>query len=223
MKRLVLVAALYAAPASADSEMRLTPERPLDFSLRISQHSLDLDYGGPVVDTTVDRIGVAWRERFGPALQLGLLGGYSFLTQGNNAVTAGRELSGYHAGFSLDLDLPASERLGVFLGATWLYQKVDDDDGAQRIVISWSEPSVRFGVSGLLAGRLRAYGGVRYGAIDGQQRLSGALNETRDIEQTDRTGAFAGLALLLEDDGYVGVTAESGIDRTAAVYFGRRF
>lgn len=221
MKHLPLLATLCAAAAAAD-EPWIYPERPLDFSLTFSQHALDLDYGAGIVDTSVDRIGVSWRERYGERVELGLVLGYSFLTQGNNIVTAGRELDGYHAGITLDVDLLRTERTLVFAGASWLYQDVDDDDGAQHVEITWREPSVRLGISGSV-GAVRAYGGVRYADIDGRQRLSGTLNETRDIEETDSSGAFAGLELALDDDGYIGIMGQSGPDRIAGLYFGRRF
>lgn len=223
MKRLLLMAlALPGLAGAADNGLALYSERPLDFSLRFSQASLDLDDGTARRDTSVDRITLAWRERYGERLQLGLLGGWSFLTQGNNPVTAGRELDGYHAGVSLDLDLYSAQRATLFLAAAWLYQRVDDESDSQRVVISWNEPSVRVGISGWVGGGVRAYGGARYGGIDGEQRLSGTLNETRAIAQVGRTGGFAGLELALERDGYVGVAA-SGPERRVSLYFGRRF
>lgn len=220
---LLLALLLPALGAAGDRGATPYSDRPLDFSLHFSQADLDLDYGGTHVDTSVDRVGIVWRERYGERLQLALLGGYSFLTQGNNAPTAGRELEGYHAGVSLDLDLAVLSRATVFLHAVWLYQNVDDETGGQRVNISWSEPSLRFGASGALPGGVRVYGGVRYGRIDGRQRLSGTLNETRNIEETDRDGGFLGLELALDGDGYVGAIAESGMDRRAGLYFGRRF
>lgn len=223
MKRAAYACVFLSATALADDGWYPYTPRPLDFNVRFSQHTVDLDYDGTRVDTSVDRVGVAWRERFGERLQLGLFGGYSALTQTDNPDTAGRRLHGYHAGFSLDLDLLTLERAALFLGAAWLYEKVDEDDGAQRVALSWNEPSVRLGASGLIGGALQLYGGVRYGVIDGRQRLSGALNETRPIEQADRSGGFAGLELILDRDGYAGAVVESGLDRSVALYFGRRF
>jgi len=224
VKHAVLACALASAAAAAADGWGLYPIRPVDFSLGFSRHTLDLRAGGARFDTTVERIGITWRERYGARLQLGFTGGYSALTQTNNPVTAGRELDGYHAGVLLDFDVLRSERAALFFNAAWLYQHVDDDDGTQRIVLSWSEPSARFGAGALLGGGLWVYGGVRHGIIDGRQRLSGAVNETQPIEQTDRTGGFAGLELVLDrEGGYAGLTAESGPDRSVGVYFGRRF
>lgn len=212
---------LGATAAAADSG--LYAERPPDFSLSVSHHRLDLNYGGTSVDTTVDRIGVAWRERFGERLELGLAGGYSFLTQSNNPPLAGRELSGYHAGFLLDLDLLTYARGRLSLHGAWLYQKMDDDNGTQQIVISWREPSATLRASARISDALDVFGGIRYGVIDGTQRLEGTINETREISQTDRSGGFAGVQLNLEDNGYLGVTTATGIDRYTSIYFGRRF
>ena len=198
-------------------------ERPVDFALSLSHHRLDLDYGGTAIDTAVDRIGIVWRERFSERLLLGLAGGYSFLTQSNNPPLAGRELSGYHAGFLLDLDLFTYRRGSVSLHGAWLYQKMDDDNGTQQVAISWREPSVVLRASLKVGDALVAYGGARYGTVDGNQRLSGTINETREISQTNRGGGFIGLQLNLEDNGYIGATAATGFDRYTGIYFGRRF
>lgn len=223
MRWSALLLAFVATMAAADNGNPYT-DRPLDFSLRFSHHTLVLDYGGGTnVDTAVDRIGIVWREAFGKRLQLGLIGGYSFLTQTDNPPTAGLELDGYHAGFLADVDLLALGNTRVSVHGAWLYQKMDSDVGAQRTSIAWREPSLRLAATSAIGGGVQVYGGLRYGTIDGQQRLSGTLNETRTVTQTDRTGGFVGVALDLEGNGYVGISAASGIDRHTTLYFGRHF
>lgn len=224
MKRALLVLPLLAlaAPVSAQEWGAPYADRPLDFSLRFARHKLDLA-GNGARDTTLDRVGIGWRERYGERVQLGLFLEYASLTQENAPVTAGRELTGYHAGVSLDADLARLGPAALFLRATLGYLRVDDDDADQSVVISWTQPALRLGARGPLGARLRGYGGIRYGVIDGEVRLSGAENETRAFEEDDRVGGFAGLELLLEREGYVGVAAETGPDRTVSVYFGRDF
>jgi hypothetical protein len=223
MKRLVLLLAFFSIPVGADDRAHPYSDRPLDFALTLSTRSYDLDYGGSNVDTSVDRVTASWRERYGPYLQLGFLGGPAYLTQTNNAATSGRELNGYHVGLSLDIDLLRRERVDVFFSAAWLYQKLDHADGSQRVVITTHEPSARLGAGLLLAKPVRAYGGARYGSIRGEQRQSGTINETRTVRESQQAGGFAGLELLLDRDGYVGLYAESGIDRSVGIYFGRHF
>lgn len=223
MRRLVLMVALFAAPVGADDRMHPYSDRPLDFALTLSTGSFDLDYGDAKVDTSVDRITASWRERFGEHLQLGFFGGPAYLTQTNNILTAGRQLNGYHAGISLDIDLVRTSWVDSFFSAVWLYQQVDDDDGMRRVVIATREPSARLGAGVSIAPDVRAYGGVRYGSIRGEQRVSGTLSETRTVRESQQAGGFVGLELTVDRDGYVGLAGESGIDRTVKIYFGRRF
>ncbi|MFL6648038.1 MAG: hypothetical protein ACJ8KO_08750 [Sulfurifustaceae bacterium] len=223
MKRVLPVAALLiATAASADDEIYSFVEGPLDFALSFSHHELPLDYGPAHVDTSVDRASILWRERYGERLQLGLIGGYSLLSQTNNPATAGLDLDGYHAGVSLDLDLVRSSHFDMFFNAVWLYQKVDHADASQRVTIITREPDARVGAGVTVAG-VRAYAGARYGRIDGEQRQSGTVNDTRAIHETRRSGAFGGLELRLDENGYVGVIGESGVDRRVGIYFGRVF
>lgn len=222
MKWWPLLLAGISSAAAADNGDFYT-ERPLDFSLGFEHRTLALDYGGATVDTAIDRIGVVWRERFGDRLDFGLIGGYSYLTQTNNAATAGIELNGYHAGVSFDLDLLAYETTKLTVQGMWVYQRLDHDDGSEQVVISWRQAEARLVAATAIGGGVNVYGGLRYGAIDGEQRLSGTVNETRTIQGVDRTGGVVGLELRLERNGYVGISAASGVDRGVNLYFGRVF
>jgi len=221
---LFLALLLPATAGAAGRETSLYPDRPVDFSLYVETASIDIDYGDRRVDTSVDRIGFVWRERFGERLQLGLFGGYAFLTQGNNPPTAGRELDGWHAGVSFDLDLFTTARFNVFAGAAWVYQEVEEENNGEVVEISWNEPNARFGVRARVGGPVHGYAGVRYARLNGEQRRrGGGTHETRKLDETESTGAFVGLEIDLDGEGYVGISAESGFDRRVGLYFGRRF
>lgn len=77
MIRRLCLASLCASPAFADETRAYGLERPTDVTLVFAQHEIDLVRGPDRIETTVKRIGVAWRERFGDYVTLGLLGGYS--------------------------------------------------------------------------------------------------------------------------------------------------
>jgi hypothetical protein len=223
VKFIVALVLLGATLNATAQERLLVSDRPLDFALHLSNADIPIDDGTSVAATEVQRIGITWRERYGQHLQLGFLGGASYLTQRNNAATAGLELDGYHAGLSLDIDLYDDARANLQLSATYLYQRVDSDRPNQRVVIAWREPSARFTAGVALGGRLWASAGVRYGGIDGEQRLSGTVNQTRDVERRATTGSVAELELKLDDNGYVRLTAMSGMERSVALHFGRRY
>lgn len=223
MKYLLWLLVFLTASACADDTALRHYDRPLDFSLALIHGTSDLDYGNTAVDTSFDRITLAWRERYGERLQLGLLGGPTRLTQSNNPATSGRELAGYHAGVSLDVDLARTNRFDAFFSANWIYQQVDDSNGTQKVVVNTREPNAQLGAGLTVGAGGRFYGGVRYSAINGEQRLSGTIDETRTIKETRRSGGFAGFEQTLEEDGYIGLAAQTGSNRTVSIYFGRHF
>jgi hypothetical protein len=218
---LTCATAFISGVAAADQPFY---DPPIDFQLRLSNHELTLDYAnGAKVDTRVKRAGFYWRERYSERVQLGLIGGYSTLTQTEHAATAGAEPEGNHAGLSLDIDLYRSTNVLVTLGVMYLHQNVRHKDAGQTVKLSWDEPSARVGATLRLSSGLWAYGAVRYGKIDGEERLQGTVNQTLAIERKAQGGGALGLEMELPDNGYVGVVVESGLDDTVGVYFGRRY
>ncbi|MBI3899369.1 MAG: hypothetical protein HY308_13875 [Gammaproteobacteria bacterium] len=211
---------LFGANVSASD---LYVEHPTDFRLNLARHTLALSDGSTTFDTTVEQLGIAWRERYGQRLQFGLLGGYTYVTQTNNPATAGLDPNGYHAGLTLDIDVWTTDRLRLAVGTAYLYQRVKHEETEQTVELAWYEPSAYVSVTAELSSNLRAYGGTRYGVVDGEQRLHGTQNETRTLKRSATAGALVGLELQLEENGYVGVVGETGYHRGAALYFGRRF
>lgn len=218
------LAALVACPilgtTAAASDVY---QRPLDFSLQLGETKSALDYGNVAIDTTIQRIGVAWREDYG-RIRLGLRGGYSFITQTGQPTTAGEQLDGHHAEISFDVDLVRRRPLTLYVGGAYLYERVKNDNNAQTVRLAWHEPSARLGALIGLTPALKLRGGLQYGYIGGQERLHGAINQTTAIGRRHDTGAFLALELTLDaEGGYIGIGGQSGIERGAAVYFGRRY
>lgn len=210
----------------AEAAGPLVPEDPrstLDFSLRFARLKTPLDYADRRNDGTSRWIGVSLREKAGNRVTLGMYGGYAYLTQTNNPLTAGLELDGYHAGFTLHAVLLSAARATLYGAVDYRYQKMDHKDENQTIVISWAQPQAQLGATVSLTGRWRLYGGGNYGYIDGEERASGTVDHTLGFERGARSGGFVGLDLNVDTDGYVGVEARSGVDRGGEIYFKRRF
>jgi len=195
----------------------------LDFSLRFTQSKAPFDYGAQSHDTTDRWIGISWREKISPYLTLGMYGGSAYVTQNNNPVTAGIELDGYHAGFSVHGIFFTVARASLFYAFDYSYQKVDNKNNTQTVVIDWSEPHAQIGAIFKLAPRWRVYGGGNYGYIDGQERANGNINHTINFSRASRAGGFLGIDLNVDADGYVGIEGKTGLARGAEIYFKRRF
>lgn len=226
MKRRTVSWLLLALPVLVEAAGPLAPEdnsKAVDFSLRFARAKAPFDYGTRDYDTTSRWLGVSLREKTSEHLTLGMYGGYAYVTQTNNPVTAGIELNGYHAGFSLHGVILAGRRASLFYALDYTYQKVDHKSDTQTVVIDWSEPHAQLGAVIAITQRLRLYGGGNYGYIDGEERVSGAVNRTTGFSRDSRAGGFLGLDLNVELDGYADIEAGSGLTRRGEIYFKKRF
>jgi hypothetical protein len=225
MKRLALLW-LMAWPWLANAAGPLVPEdnsQGPDFSLRLARAKAPFDYGAQAIDTASRWLGVSLREQASEHITLGMYGGYAYVTQTNNPVTAGLELDGFHAGFSLHAVLVTGQYATLFYALNYTYQKVDHKRDAQTVVIDWSEAQAQLGAIVTLNRKWRLYGGGSYGYIDGEERISGAINRTTNFERPAHAGGFLGLDLNVDASGYVGVEAKTGLTRGAEIYFKRRY
>jgi hypothetical protein len=226
MNRLLSGLLLMALPTLTLAAGPLIPadeDKTVDFSLRFASAKAPFDYGAQDYDTTSRWIGLSWREKAGDRLTLGLYGGYAYVTQANNPATAGIELDGFHAGFSLHGIIYSGRRTSLFYAAYYTYQKVDHKGDAQTVVMDWTEPRAQLGAIVAVTRDVRLYGGGSYGSIDGEERISGAINRTTDFSRSARAGGFLGLDLNVDTDGYVGVEATSGLTRGGQIYFKRSY
>jgi hypothetical protein len=226
MTRCALLGLLMIMPVLAEAAGPLTPDNrveSLDFSLRFTRAKMPLDYGDRAYDTTSRWIGLSLRETAGQRVTLGMYGGYAYVTQTGNPVTAGMELGGFHAGFSLHGVILENRRVSLFYALDYTYQKVDHTDDTQTVVIDWSQSQAHLGAIAALTQNFRFYGGGSYGRLDGEERASGTVNRTTAISRDARGGGFLGLDLNTDPDGYVGIEVRSGLTRGGEIYFKRRY
>lgn len=226
MTRRALLGLLMIMPVLAEAAGPLTPDDRVagpDFSLRFTRAKMPLDYGDRAYDTSSRWIGLSLREKAGQRVTLGMYGGYAYVTQTGNPVTAGMELDGFHAGFSLHGVMFENRRTTLFYAFDYTYQKVDHKGDTQTVVIDWSQSQAQLGAIVALAQNFRFYGGGSYGRLDGEERASGTINRTTEISRAARGGGFLGLDLTTDPDGYVGVEVRYGVIRGGEIYFKRRY
>ncbi|MBI3778477.1 MAG: hypothetical protein HY274_06150 [Gammaproteobacteria bacterium] len=221
-----LMGMLMLVPVLAQATGPLVPDEPNrgpDLSLRFARAKMPLDYGGRAYDTNSRWIGLSLREKASRYVTLGMYGGYAYVTQTGNPVTAGMELDGFHAGFTLHGVMFENRRATLFYALDYAYQKVDHKGDTQTVVIEWSQPQAQLGAIVSLAPNFRIYGGGSYGRLDGEERASGTINRTTEIGRDARGGGFLGLDLTTDPDGYVGVEVRYGVTRGGEIYFKRRY
>jgi len=228
MKRAILWGWLLFMPAVAQAARPLIPDeidQTLDFSLYFTGSKTPFDYSdGNSYDTRYQMLGMEFRQKMVSKLQLGAHLGYTWLTQNNNPLTSGIELSGYHAGLSLYGGIFESKRASLYYVFDYTYQQVDHSNNNQSVTIEWGEPTALLGASVMTGSRLRLYGGGGYGRIDGQERASGDVSHTTDFSRSARAFGFLGLDLNLgPSNGYIGIEAGAGLNQSARIYFKQNY
>ncbi len=219
--------AILAIPALANAA-GLPPgaqdETSLDFALQFSNTRTTFDYvGGKSVETTLKHIGIAFYERGASRFELGLFGGHVFLGQTGNPATAGLEPDGSYAGIGVRAVLFQTSGFQGFCHASYTYQRVEHEENGQSVTLTWDEPRVQLGLVFAITNRWRVYGGTLWGSLDGQERVSGASPSTTDFERRRNTGGFVGIDFAVDPDGYIGIAAHSGMERSAEIYFKKRY
>ena len=150
MMRRIVVLILLILPALVEAAGPLVPadknSSTTDFSLRFARATMPLDYADRTQDTTSRWLGVSLRETAGKRVTLGMYGGYAWVTQRNNPVTAGIELEGYHAGLSLHGIFLSGQRASLYGALDYTYQRVDHKNDAQTVEIDWAQSQAQLGV-----------------------------------------------------------------------------
>jgi hypothetical protein len=192
-----------------------------EVALQGGRTDMTFDYSGAKVDTTIDMASLLIRQRLADQVLLGVLGGWTALSQTDNPLAADKP-TGYHAGVSLDVDFVVRENWSAYGAVAYTYQHVDDNDGGQSVKLYWNEWRAALGGTVGLGG-VRLFGGASYGALDGTQRTGGASDSSTPFEVAAKAGGFLGIDWRVDPDGYIGVEGRTGLDEGWLVYFKHRF
>lgn len=193
--------------------------------LHIVREDLEADYDD--TDTTetlrLRRIGIAFHENLDASARIGVRLGYAGFTQSGRAATEGFDPAGYFAELDFEGGWPGSGRLQGVLGASWRYTSVDDADDTTEVELDWQTLELRPALRAVLTPKLRLMLGTTATAVDGSERVLGAVRTTTDFSEQDGKGAFATLEYHRDDRDMVAVRLRSGNPEGLYIAFEHRF
>ncbi len=218
----ILVFMLMAAPmVHADGSVYLS-SAGLGVDAYGEHSETTFDYNGVPVETRSNRIGLSVQEYYSPWLQPGLTIGYLDVSQNNNPVTNGMDLSGEFVGISLNADALQSESFDLNLGVSYTYNQAEDNLSSQSSKLQWHEVVTSIGTRYKLdALHLVAGGFVQ--TIDGDETANGVLTSTRNFGHDDSVGAYAGIDLLVPSGGRIVIRVDSGARDNVRISFQQSF
>lgn len=213
----VLLSSLPVQAALPELEENPSPQA---FALRFSRVRTPL--GGTDDPSLVGSAGLSWQQVAASYLQVGVLAGYTAVTQTGRPLTAGMRLEGYHAGLVVRGLAWPRPFLQVLIETRYVYYHVKDTLAGQNVALDWQETEIAGGGIWYPLDSLRLFGSLHYGALDRQERAYGTMNHTLDFN-TNKGGGAVGLEFSVDPSGDIGVQRSWGLHDGFTIYFQRRW
>lgn len=196
-------------------------DRPLAFGLEVSHQQSDLEFDdGRVIDTRESRVTATLWERLTEYIDGGLLLGVSRVSQDDDPLTEGAELTGGFGGLGIRGAYPIGAGLSVTGRGAWRYHRVEGDADAGDITLERHSGTLQLGLRTRLDDWILA-GGGRYQVIEGERRVAGV--ETQQFEGERPVGGFAELGVATGAGGRVVLGVRTGGWQGVYLVFARRY
>lgn len=215
---LLLLAGLFSTPAWADYDPAVS-----DFALYIQHTDMDWAYPASVRQTTTTRLLAVWHESFTSSLKGGLRLAYLDLSQPSNPLSSAQNSTGYGLGFDVHALLLERRWLNLSLGLIYDYQSSQGSIPDQTSDFVWHTGVVGLDLILAPAAQFTILMGTSLTYIDGEQRVSGNLNQVIPFNEDEPLGYYAGLGVKTDATGSIGFKWHSGSVEGVEFVFRREF
>jgi hypothetical protein len=196
---------------------------PGAFSFSISHSRASWQYPARLEATTITRAELHLTEALTRRVTGTLRLMYLDLSQADNPLPEARNASGKGAGVSVRVGVLNSEMLNLNWRLAYAYQTVSSPPGAQAAEFVWHSWRSGLDVTLFPTRIVSVLGGAELGRIDGEQRMSGALNQVLPFTESQHDSYYAGLRLRTDYSGSIELKAYTGARETLQLVFRRRF
>ena len=214
----MLALAFYSQPSLADYQ-----PGSIRYALDIERTKSDWQYGTSRFRSKQSLIGISWEEALAPRMKGGISIGYLDLSQPDNPIPAAQVTTGYYAGLNLSLLLLSTDSLQTTLYLDYSYRNSRGTQNSQTAEFVWYQSEAGLQLNWQFLRQTYLIVGGSYHLTDGEQRLSGTLNQVTVFEQDQHTGYQAGLAYQVDRSGAVGASWLGGNRDGVRIYFNRAF
>lgn len=218
LKPLLLLCCLFSPAGWAYPDSQVS-----DFALIIEHTDMDWAYPVGVQQTTTTRLLAVWHESFSPILKGGLRLAYLDLSQASNPLPSAQNSTGYSLGFDIHTRLLDQRLLQLELIFAYDYQSTGGTSSAQTTDFVWHTGKAGLDVILAPLASLSVLTGISLTYLDGEQRVSGDLNQIFSFEQDESFGYYAGVSLKTDATGSIGLKWHGGIKQGVEFVFRREF
>jgi hypothetical protein len=218
LKSILLLTCLFSAPSWANYDPTVS-----DFALFIQHTDMDWAYPAVIRQTTSTRLLAVWHENFNPSLKGGLRLAYLDLSQASNPLPSAQNSTGYSLGFDIHALLLDRRLLHLGLAFAYDYQSTHGNSPDQTSDFVWHTGIVGIDMIIAPAAQLSLLAGARLTYLDGEQRVSGNLNQIIPFNEDEPIGYYAGLNLKTDATGSIGLKWHGGTMQGLELVFRREF
>lgn len=193
----------------------------LDFALLLTRNELELKDASVTYPATLKHLGIAVFETVDPHLQYGFITGSSAFDLENDTATAGLSPSGYHLGIALRGHYGHIPQLQW--QAQYRYLDTRHKTEARKVTLNGYEWEGRLDLRLGLGPQWALLLGGAYRGLDVERRVSGDINETRNLDLDQSAEARLGIELMSPPDGRVRLTIRRGAYDGLTLAFSRGF
>lgn len=194
-----------------------------DFALVIQHTDMDWAYPAAIRQTTTTRLLAVWHESFSPSLKGGLRLAYLDVSQPSSLLPSAQNSTGYGLGFDIHALLLERRLVNLSLGFTYDYQSTRGTSADQSTDFVWHTGAVGADMILAPAARFSVLVGASLTYIDGEQRVSGNLNQVIPFNEDEPFGYYAGLVLKTDATGSIGLKWHEGTMQGVEFVFQREF
>lgn len=214
----LFIGLLFNSPTGANDDLGLN-----DFVLFIEHSDMQWVYPAVSRETTTTRLLAVWHERFGQSLKGGLRLAYLDVSQATNPLPSGQNTTGYGLGFDLHAGLLDRQILQLGLRFAYDYQSTQGKSPEQVSDLVWHTGEIGLDMVLAPASRLSFLTGASLTWLDGEQRVSGNINQLIPFNEDEPFGYYAGLRLKTDATGSIGLKYYGGLRQGGEFVFRRRF
>ena len=194
-----------------------------DFVLFIAYSDTEWAYPTVSRETTTTRLLAVWHESFGQSLKGGLRLAYLDVSQATSPLPSGQNATGYGLGFDLHTSLLDHRILQLGLRFAYDYQSTQGKSPDQVSDFVWHAGEAGLDMVVLPVSRLSFLTGASLTWLDGEQRVSGNVNQIIPFSEDEPFGYYAGLNLKTDATGSIGLRYYGGMRQGGEFIFRRRF
>jgi len=211
---------LLAVPGAAQADVY---ERGLDFSMVVSSSKTRWLYDHVERETRIKRLAATWLRPLGPSLRGGLRIAYLDMSQAGHPQAVGLNTTGTALGIELQQQLVKAAVVQLALRFAYDYARSEHASGEDRIENDWTTTTL--GLDMIVAPRqtVSVLAGSSWVSVDGEERLSGSVNQVTAFEEDDAVGYYAGLSIKTDKSGRIGLRWYGGQSEGLFLNFSRRY